>query len=331
MKKLACMVVAAVLPLAAHAQTPLQRWHADLSQGYTQLAATSARLSDALNQYCMTPDAAGQVGVQEQWAEAFMAWQAVRFVEFGPIEQDSMGWQMQFWPDKKNLIARKSQMLLRSETPVTAEALANEGVAVKGFPALEYLLFEHGAKQGLGSACPVSSVIGNQLEANAKTLAQNWQQFQTHFESRDAYTADMVKSAIHATEIMRDKRLGDPMGLSGNNRRLHFLADAWRSEQSLATIRATLEGLDRYFMPGLELVLKDSAPELLQETRERLTAALEKARALPSGMKALLNSDEGYAQLQSLFISMDALVIHLNDRVAVELGIVKGFNSSDGD
>jgi predicted lipoprotein len=35
--------------------------------------------------------------------------------------------------------------------------------------------------------------------------------------------------------------------------------------------------------------------------------------------------------LQSLFISIDALVIHLNDRVAVELGIVKGFNSSDGD
>jgi len=331
MKKLACMVVAAVLPLAAHAQTPLQRWHADLSQGYAQLAATSGRLSDSLNQYCMTPDAAGQANVREQWTEAFMAWQTVRFVEFGPIEQDSMGWQMQFWPDKKNLIARKSQMLLRSEAPVTAEMLANEGVAVKGFPALEYLLFEHEARQGLGSACPVSLVIGNQLEANAKTLAQNWQQFQTHFESRDAYTADMVKSAIHATEIIRDKRLGDPMGLSGNNRRLHFLADAWRSEQSLATIRATLEWLDRYFMPGLEQVLKDSAPELLQETRERLTAALEKTRALPSGMKALLNNDEGYAQLQSLFISMDTLVIHLNDRVAVELGIVKGFNSSDGD
>lgn len=331
MKKLACMVVAAVLPLAAHAQTPLPRWHADLSQGYAELAAASGRLSDSLSQYCMTPGAAGQAGVQERWTEAFMAWQAVRFVEFGPIEQDSMGWQMQFWPDKKNLIARKSQMLLRSEASVTAETLANEGVAVKGFPALEYLLFEHEAKSGLGSACPLSAVIGKQLNANAETLAQRWLQFQAHFESRDAYTADMVKSAIHATEIMRDKRLGEPMGLHGSNRRLHFLADAWRSEQSLATLQATLEGLDRYFMPGLEILLKDSAPELLHVTRAQLTAALEKARALPPGMTALLNSDEGYAQLQSLFISMDTLVIHLNDRVAVELGIVKGFNSSDGD
>lgn len=331
MKKLACMVVAAVLPLAAHAQTPLQSWHADLSQGYARLSATSGQLSEALNQYCAMPDAAGQSAVREQWIKAFMAWQAVRFVEFGPIEQDSMGWQMQFWPDKKNLIARKSQMLLRSETPVTAETLANEGVAVKGFPALEYLLFEHEAKSGPGSACPLSSVIGNQLEANAETLAQNWQQFQPHFESRDTYTADMVKSAIHATEIIRDKRLGEPMGLHGSNRRLHFLADAWRSEQSLATVQASLEGLNDYFMPGLEQVLKGSAPELLQETRERLTTALEKARALPPGMKALLNNDEGYAQLQSLFISIDALAIHLNDRVAVELGIVKGFNSSDGD
>lgn len=260
-----------------------------------------------------------------------MAWQAVRFVEFGPIEQNSMGWQMQFWPDKKNLIARKSQMLLRSETPVTAQVLSAEGVAVKGFPALEYLLFEHEAKNGPGSACPVAAVIGAQLEANAKTLAQNWQQFRSHFESRTEYSSDMVKSAIHATEIIRDKRLGDPMGLSGNNRRVHFLADAWRSEQSLATIRATLEGLDRYFMPGLEPILKDSSPELLQETRERLATALEKSRVLPAGMKTLLQNDGGYAQLQSLFVSIDALVSHLNDRVAVELGIVKGFNSSDGD
>jgi predicted lipoprotein len=330
MKKLVC-IAALLLPLTAQAETPLQRWHADLSQGYAQLATEAGQLSEALNQYCAAPGATGQADVRQQWTAAFMAWQAVRFVEFGPVEQDSMGWQMQFWPDKKNLIARKSQMLLRRETPVTAETLANEGVAVKGFPALEYLLFEHEAKNGPGSACPVVAVIGNQLEANAGTLVQNWQQFESHFESRDAYTSDMVKSAIHATEIIRDKRLGEPMGLSGSNRRVHFLADAWRSEQSLATIQASLEGLNDYFIPGLEQVLKDLAPELLQETRERLTTALEKARALPPGMKALLNNDEGYAQLQSLFISLDALVIHLNDTLAVELGIVKGFNSSDGD
>ncbi|MET4000222.1 imelysin family protein [Marinobacterium sp. MBR-109] len=330
MKKLVC-IAALLLPLTAQAETPLQRWHADLSGGYATLLDRSAEIAREMEEYCAAPDAARQTEVRRQWAHAFMAWQAVRFVEFGPIEQDSMGWQMQFWPDKKNLIARKSQMLLRSATPVTVETLANEGVAVKGFPALEYLLFEHEAKHGPGSACPVLAVIGTQLEANARTLAQSWQQFESHFESRDAYTSDMVKSAIHATEIMRDKRLGEPMGLSGSNRRVHFLADAWRSEQSLATIQASLEGLERYFMPGLETMLKHSSPELLQETRDRLDAALEKSKALPAGMKALLGDDAGYAQLQSLFISMDALVIHLNDRVAVELGIVKGFNSSDGD
>lgn len=330
MKKLVC-IAALLLPLTAQAETPLQRWHADLSQGYARLATEAGQLSEALNQYCAAPGATGQADVRQQWTAAFMAWQAVRFVEFGPVEQDSMGWQMQFWPDKKNLIARKSQMLLRSTAPVTAETLANEGVAVKGFPALEYLLFEHEAKNGPGSACPVVAVIGAQLEANANTLAQNWQQFRSHFESRTEYSSDMVKSAIHATEIIRDKRLGDPMGLSGNNRRVHFLADAWRSEQSLATIQASLEGLNDYFMPGLELMLQGRYSQLLIQAREKLDTALEKARSMPPGMKGLLQNDEGYAQLQSLFISIDALVIHLNDTLAVELGIVKGFNSSDGD
>lgn len=242
-----------------------------------------------------------------------------------------MGWQMQFWPDKKNLIARKSQRLLSSEAPVTTETLTNEGVAVTGFPALEYLLFEHEIKAGVGSACPLADLIGTKLQANAHTLAQNWQQLQPHFESLDEYESTVVKSVIHAVEIVRDQRLAAPMGLKGTARRLHYLADAWRSEHSLAAIRSTLEGINAYFMPGLRLQLADGSPHLLQETQSRLDDVLSKAQALPDGMKALLPDDEGYARLQSLFISVDALAIYLNDVLAVELGIVKGFNSSDGD
>jgi len=330
MKKWAC-IASLMLPLVAQAESPLQRWHADLSQGYAALAQSSAQLEKTLETYCAAPDQAQQEEARQQWSQAFMAWQAVRFVDFGPVEQDSLAWQMQFWPDKKNLIARKSQMLLRSETPVTAEALSAEGVAVKGFPALEYLLFEYEPKQGVGSACAVTVPVGKLIARNAATLEQSWQQFQTHFESQPSYESDMIKAAIHATEIMRDKRLGEPMGLSGNSRRLHFLADAWRSEQSLRTIEASLDGLNRYFMPGLRRLLEPRAPELLQDTQERLEGALEKARALRSGIKPLLDDSAGYRQLQSLFISVDTLGIHLNDSVAVELGIVKGFNSSDGD
>lgn len=332
MKKWVCISgLLLSLPLMAQAETPLQRWHADLSQGYAALAHSSARLAESLEDYCAAPDAARQHEVREQWSRAFMDWQAVRFVDFGPVEQDSLAWQMQFWPDKKNLIARKSQMLLRSETPVTVESLAAEGVAVKGFPALEYMLFEYESGEGVGSACAVSVPTGRLIAENAQRLVQDWQQFQTHFESQPSYESDMVKAAIHAAEILRDKRLGEPMGLSGSARRLHFLADAWRSGQSLRTIEASLDGLNRYFMPGLKLLLEPRAPELLEGTQERLDSALEKARALPSGIKPLLDDNSGYRQLQSLFISVDTLGIHLNDSVAVELGIVKGFNSSDGD
>lgn len=330
MKKWAC-IASLLLPLTAQAETPLERWHADLSQGYAALAQSSAQLANTLETYCAAPDQTLQTEARQQWSRAFMDWQAVRFVEFGPIEQDSLAWQMQFWPDKKNLIARKSQMLLRSEAPVTLESLAAEGVAVKGFPALEYMLFEYEPGKGVGSACSATLPVSKLIEHNADRLVQSWQQFQIHFQSNPAYEADMVKAAIHAAEIMRDKRLGEPMGLSGSARRLHFLADAWRSEQSLRTIEASLDGLNRYFMPGLKLLLEPRAPELLQETQERLDTALEKARALPSGIKPLLDDNSGYRQLQSLFISVDTLGIHLNDSVAVELGIVKGFNSSDGD
>lgn len=325
------------LPVAALADTPRERWHQDIATGYQQLADHTQQLMDAGDGYCQAPDASGRRQLSGAWLQAFESWQQVRFVEFGPIEQDSLAWQFQFWPDAKNLVARKVNYWLSAETELTTATIDGAGVAVQGFPALEFLLADprfQQSEQALPAerSCQLFNAVSSHIHANALELQQQWQAMKPHYLATDDYTHGTIRSAMNALEILQDRRMGAPMGLRGSGRRNPYLADAWRSETSLAGIRASIEGLQRYFAPGLmaELAAQGHADlgEQLNDAFEEVLGDLENA---PAGMAPLIEDDEGFGQLQSIYIDVVQLEQTLNNDIAAALGVIRGFNSSDGD
>ena len=50
-----------------------------------------------------------------------------------------------------------------------------------------------------------------------------------------------------------------------------------------------------------------------------------------AAMATLMESDERFRILQGLFVDVSQLSTLVNDEAAVALGVVRGFNSSDGD
>ena len=92
---------------AVLADTPREQWHAQLTESYAALAASTSTLHDRAKQQCLPTEPTSVATLQGDWLTAFLAWQQVRFIDFGPIEQNSMAWQFQFWPDSKNLVARQ--------------------------------------------------------------------------------------------------------------------------------------------------------------------------------------------------------------------------------
>ncbi|WP_373187499.1 imelysin family protein [Halopseudomonas sp.] len=249
MVNLCALLVAALSPLAL-AQPAKAQWHADLGKGYQQLAASTKALQQRALAYCEAPDQHDVATVRSAWQRAFMDWQKVRFVDFGPIEQDNIACQMQFWPDSKNLVALKTDNWLKSDQPIDTAAIAADSVAAKGFPALEYLLFDPRVTEDEHAlparrSCEFMQAVSAQIHTNANRLQRDWSSFETHFLSRPEYARTTVSAAMHTLEILRDKRLAAPMGLGGKARRNPYVADAWRSGESLASIEATLAG----FMP----------------------------------------------------------------------------------
>ncbi len=321
---------------AAWAQTPRETWHDSLATGYTALAEQAGALDQAASTYCQAPSTDTRSQLESAWREAFDSWQAVRFVDFGPVEQDNLAWQFQFWPDAKNTVARKANQWLGSEQPIGVEQLKADSVAVKGFPALEYLLFDPQAAKSQPlpqeRACALLTGITTLLQRNSAQLQQQWQDFRPHYLNTEQFQRTTVLAAMHGVETLRNKRLAAPMGLEGKPRRNPYLADAWRSEHSLAGMRASLVGLQQYFLPGLRQWMdNDQGAELTNRLDQQLTTTIQRLERQPADLQQLLADDDGYRNLQLIFIEVDKLNQLLSGNIASQLGIVRGFNSSDGD
>jgi|AntDeeMinimDraft_4_1070355.scaffolds.fasta_scaffold03291_2 hypothetical protein len=340
-----------LLTLGASADKPAPReqWHQAAQQQYTALADAAKTLEQSAADYCQSPSETARTTLEADWLAAYRDWQAVRYIQFGPIEQQSRGWQLQFWPDSKNLVGRKINTQLKADAPPTVQDVEQAGVAVQGFPALEYLLYDDAIeKTALDStnACALTRAVSTHLTHTTQALADDWDAFGQHFETTDGYTHTLLQSAIQSVERLEEKRLANPLGLRGKPAN-GYRAEAWRSGQSIALMQASLDGINRGLMPGLTALLTSRGhAELAQSVREQLDTILERAAALPAGLapalddpasdnpaldNPVLDKKDAFSALQGFYVQVSQLRQLLALDVAAATGLRRGFNSSDGD
>tara|TARA_R110000737_G_scaffold338641_1_gene359880 strand:+ start:18 stop:950 length:933 start_codon:yes stop_codon:yes gene_type:complete len=309
-------------------------WHGAVELQYAELSVASERLEASAARFCQSPGEALRLRLENDWLSAYQAWQAVRFIQFGPLEQNSRGWQLQFWPDRKNLVGSKVRGWLEAAKAPDAQDIASDSVAVQGFPALEYLLYDDAMDAQVLSApgaCSLMQAITTHLADTTSALHRDWQAFGEHYLNTADYTEATLASAIQALEILEDKRLGEPMGLKGAPAN-GYLAETWRSGQTVRLVESSLEGLRTGFLPGLTALLREAgALPLAEAFRDQLDKTLVQASELPPGLVPSLEDEEAFRGLQSLYLDISQLRHLLGNEIAGELGLVRGFNSSDGD
>lgn len=341
-RTLGISVAALTISTAAAAKTDINQqaravWHQGIESGYQHLAEQARAFAAQTDSWCQEPAAGNRDSLEQLWLDSFRAWQAVRFVDFGPIETDNRAWQFQFWPDPKNLVARKARYLLTSDQAPTAGTIADSGVAVQGFPMAEYLLFDeqlNSTDRALPAerTCQVLALVAGHIADNSAQQLQDWQAFEDAFVANEQYRDTTIRAGMAALEILEERRMAQPMGLRGTGKRSVYTADAWRSGQSLAAVEATVRGLQEHFLPGLILLLdRSDQPELAGRIEQQFTEVQENFPAMRTPMAPLLASDEAFARLQGLYVDISQLTTLVNDQAAVALGVVRGFNSSDGD
>jgi predicted lipoprotein len=267
----------------------------------------------------------------------------------GPLAEGNRAWQIQFWPDKKNLVGRQVEQLVTAQPQISPDALAKSSVVVQGLSAYEYILFDAAIDMANAEQkaryCPLLTAIGERQKALAEEILSSWNNTdgmlaqlskfpnKRYADSHEAI-AELLRVQVTALDSLK-KKLGTPLGRQTKGAPQPFQADAWRSQSSLSSLEASLASAETVWSGVDNKGLRGLLPAEQKPLAEKIDAAYAASRKLLAALKPpladLLASDEGRQQLNAFYDSLNVVHRLHEGELAKALGIQLGFNANDGD
>jgi uncharacterized protein len=318
-----------------------------LLPSYSSWAATDRQLAASAQAFCSGEQSLQQA--RQAFLDAQGAWAGLQPLQIGPLAEGNRAWQVQFWPDKKNLVARQVNALLKRKPQLTPADLDKSSVVVQGLTAYEYLLFDTDLDledaQQKARYCPLLGAIGQHQQALAADVLQHWQaadgmaaQLRDFPNARYAdageAVAELLRSQVNALDGLK-KKLGTPLGRQSKGQPQPYQAEAWRSGASLASLAASLSSAERLWQgaenDGLRQLLAGGQQELGQRIDAAYADTRQRFAALQRPLGELLAEADGRSALNALYDSLSALHRLHEAELSKALGIQLGFNAHDGD
>ena len=346
-RRISVLLTSLLLISGCSQRTPEQQFlHATTSQviqpAYRDLAKQSQLLLATITEHCPTDDDASRT----QWRNTMASWQRIQAIQFGPIRDLNLAWEIQFWPDKKNLVARKNRSLLQEEQAITLERLQKASVASRGLWSLEYLLFDAQTKtlSTPQRRCQLQAAAAENLASVTQQLSAAWDEkyaavLTTPGETNDDFPASgnaiaaIIDSYLTHLEIIKGRKLAPALGINNRAKRSNpYLLESWRSQHSLTNLRLNLEALQRLMhQGGLEdFLMAKQQPQLAAEINAHLQQLLEKLPAAEAGLFTLIKEQDVDA-ITAVYQQLPELIALFKRELPGKLDLQMGFNSNDGD
>ncbi|MBA1188840.1 imelysin [Pseudomonas entomophila] len=277
------------------------------------------------------------------------AWAELQPLLVGPLAEGNRAWQVQFWPDKKNLVGRQVEQLVNGDTPVDAQTLGKSSVVVRGLSAYEYILFD--SKPDIATAeqkaryCPLLVAIGEHQKTLAEEILKGWNTTdgmlsqmttfpnQRYADSHEAI-ADVLRAQVTALDTLK-KKLGAPMGRLSKGIAQPLQAEAWRSHASMKSIEASLKAAQALWVgvdnKGLRGLLGKEHAALADKIDDAYATALKRLGDNQKTLGELLTDDAGKQTLDQIYDSLNVVHRLHEGELAKALNIQLGFNANDGD
>lgn len=354
-------VLASVVFLAGSVSAHAEADHAAIARaalngvirpGYAALADEAASLNAKVGALCRAPSASSLDASKKTFVATVAAWSRIEILRFGPITADRRYERVFYWPDPKGLGQRQVEDALakHDETVTRPDALAGKSVALQGLPALEYLLYGEGADtlaaaQGTDAfRCAFASAVAANIEGIAKSLVEDWREgspdeksFLTPGHDDPSYrapkevTLDLFKSLTSGIELVRDQKLGKPLGATPEEARPR-LAAFWRSGLSFANAAGNLEGVRAVFEKGnFAQVVADDSAGVEKSVVFDLDHAIEVLSGIAKPMAEVVKDEALREKIEALRVSLKSAGQTAADAISRGAGLTFGFNAMDGD
>jgi hypothetical protein len=314
---------------------------------YAAWAVSSQQLTGSSQALCagsIELDAARKSLIRTQ-----TAWAALQPLQLGLISEGNRSWQVQFWPDKKNLVARQVEALLdKNPQPGQAE-LEQASVVIQGLSAYEYLLFDPAIDLSRDADkqryCSLLQGIAQHQKLLADDVFEDWEAADgiasnlEHFPNpryADAHEAiaDVLRAQVTGLDVMK-KKLGTPLGVQSKGTPQPYQAESWRSGGSLGNLAAGLASAQQVWQGktdnGLRSLLGADQQALAKQIDQAYADTRQHMEMLQLSLTELFATDSARTQLQALYGSLDQLHRLHERELAKALNVQLGFNAHDGD
>lgn len=295
-----------------------------------QLKNEAEKLSLTMKGYCSANQEIE--AVKSQWQQTMMAWMALQGQERGPELALAQSWNIQFWPDKKNTTGRKMGALIKQPKSWGVEEISQQSVTVQGLGSIEWLLYDKASDLNTNPVtCSTAESIAANIAQNTSSIAQAWAT--NPWVELDEKQWDSEYIALLSNQLEYSmKKMSRPLAKFGQPR--PYFAESWRSETSMMNLKANLEALQALYFAkgnGLDATLRAKGkPSLADRIANQFSMAIETWPTNES-LFELLQTKRGYQTAYSQYNKLEQLKYLIHEEVAIELGVIIGFNATDGD
>lgn len=333
--------------------------------GYAALAERTGSLAGKVDTLCKQPSATSLDETKKAFAAAVQAWSKVEILRFGPVTEDHRFERLFYWPDPKGIGLRQVQDALAKDDEAVAlpDELAAKSVALQGLPALEYLLYGDGAetlakeRQIVGGEqsppeveaegafrCAFALAVATNIDRIAGAVVEDWREGSAYekaflgpvpedpiYHAPKEVTLDLFKAFTAGIELVRDQKLGKPLGAAPEDAKPK-LAAFWRSGLSFANAAGNLEGVRALFAKGgFAQVVAGESPGVENSILFDLGHAIDVLRGIDRPMEEVAADQDLRAKIEALRVSLKSAVQTAGDMIARGAGLAFGFNAMDGD
>ncbi|MHC0043358.1 imelysin family protein [Vibrio campbellii] len=293
--------------------------------------AQTGELERSFADYCAL-ETKEDTQVKQQWHQTMLAWMALQGQERGPATALEQSWNVQFWPDKKNTTGRKMSTLTKSAQTWSAEDISTQSVTVQGLGALEWLLYDQASTLSSNSnACATGVAIAENLDNKAQIIADSWAENPWKSLEMTEWESEYISLLSNQLEYSM-KKLSRPLAKIGKPR--PYFSESWRSETSLSNLKANLTVMEALYLAdgnGLDALLREQGhADLADRVVHQFEMALD-TWPEDKSLFAALQTKEGYRMVLAQYNKLEQLKYLIHEEVAIELGVVIGFNATDGD
>ena len=295
-------------------------------------ATQASELESAVESYCQT-DVITLDQLKSEWQQTMTAWMALQGQERGPAKALEESWNVQFWPDKKNTTGLKMSQLNQQNKRWTQQDIALQSVTVQGLGALEWSFYDKASPllTDKASGCQSVTAIAQNLAVKSSTIASAWQV--NPWTSLDEKQWESEYIALMTNQLDYSmKKLSRPMAKIGKPR--PYFSESWRAQTSMTQLKANVVALEALYLAGgkgLDAILREQGH---QDLADRVFSQFEQTiETWPeqASLFELLQTKEGYRLVLSQYNKLEQLKYLIHEEVAIELGVVIGFNATDGD